>query len=123
MDQLIEGVLAVGAGLAPDDRPGRVVDALAVAPDGFAVALHVALLEIGREAVKMLVVRQHGMARRAEEIVVPDPDQAEQRRGCSRPAGAVRKCSSIAKAPSSNSSKRSKPTASAIGKPMADQSE
>ena len=29
VDQLVEGVLAVGAGLAPDDRAGLVVDPLA----------------------------------------------------------------------------------------------
>ena len=75
VDQLVERVLAVGAGLAPDDRPGGVVDRGPVAPHRLAVALHVGLLEIGRQAMEMLVVRQDGMALGAEEVAVPDAEQ------------------------------------------------
>ena len=44
VDQLVEGVLAVGARLAPDDRAGVVVDGLAREVDVLAVRLHVELL-------------------------------------------------------------------------------
>lgn len=43
MQELIEGVLAVGARFAPDNRTGAVTHALAVDVDRLAVALHVAL--------------------------------------------------------------------------------
>jgi hypothetical protein len=62
MDQLIERMLAVGPWFSPDDRPGRMIDLYAIAANGFAVAFHVGLLEVSREAMQMLVVGQHGVA-------------------------------------------------------------
>ena len=50
-----------------------------------AVALHRQLLEVGREALQVLVVRQHRDRLRAEEIVVPDASA-----GPSAPAGSAR---------------------------------
>ena len=58
VDQLVERVLPVGAGLAPDDRPRRARDLVAAARDALAVGLHVALLKVGGEAVHVLIVRQ-----------------------------------------------------------------
>ena len=72
MDQLVESVLSVGAGLAPDDGAGLVVDFLALLGNVFAVRFHVALLEVGGEAGKVLVVRQDGLGLGAVEVVVPD---------------------------------------------------
>jgi len=46
VQELIEGVLAVGAGCAPDDGARLVVDALATFGDGFTVGFHVSLLEV-----------------------------------------------------------------------------
>src|SRR6516162_6312734 len=40
MDQLIEGVLAIGAWLTPVDGAGLVVDLVPIARDVFAIALH-----------------------------------------------------------------------------------
>ncbi len=40
VDELIERVLAIGAGLAPIDRTGFIVDGGAIESDVFAVALH-----------------------------------------------------------------------------------
>ena len=51
MDQLIEGVLAVGSRLAPVDRSGVVVDVGPLERDMFAVTLHRQLLEIGWKAL------------------------------------------------------------------------
>ena len=45
-----------------------------------AVALHGELLEIGGEALEILLVGQHGHGLGAEEIVVPDGEQAHQHR-------------------------------------------
>ena len=46
----------------------------------FAVALHRQLLQVRGQALQVLVVGQHRERRRAEEVVVPDRQQAEQRR-------------------------------------------
>lgn len=80
VDQLIEGVLAVGTRLTPDDGAGLVVNRLAVAIHVLAVGLHVALLEVGREAVHVLIVRQDGFGLGTVEVVVPQTDQRQQHR-------------------------------------------
>src|SRR3990172_2438008 len=56
MDQLVEGVLAVGPRLAPGDGSGRVVDPGPVERHVLAVALHRGLLQIRREALQVLLV-------------------------------------------------------------------
>ncbi len=53
---------------------------MAVAIDALAVALHVELLQVGRQAVQILVVRQHRVRLGAEEVRVPDAEQAERDR-------------------------------------------
>ena len=50
-----------------------------------AVALHRQLLQIGREALQVLLVGQHRDRLRAEEVVVPDAEQAH-----AAPAGSAR---------------------------------
>ena len=72
VDELIKCMLAIGAGFAPDDWAGLVVNARAVAGDVLAVGLHVALLEIGGKTVHVLVVGQDGHRLGAEEVIVPD---------------------------------------------------
>ena len=80
MDELEEGVLAVGAGLAPNHRPGRRIGGRAVELDVLAVALHLQLLEIGGKAPEPLVVGDHAMGRVAEDVAVPDAEQPHQDR-------------------------------------------
>ncbi len=80
VDELVKGVLPVGARLTPDHRPGLVGDGVPVPVHIFAVALHVALLEISREAVHVLVVGQDCLRLGTKEIDVPDPDQGQQHR-------------------------------------------
>src|SRR6185312_11265550 len=58
VQQLVEAVLAVGPGLAPVDRAGVVVDVGAVEGHVLAVRLHRQLLQVGGEAVQVLVVGQ-----------------------------------------------------------------
>lgn len=43
VDELVEGMLSVGSGLAPDDGSGVVVDTSAIFSDVLPVGLHVAL--------------------------------------------------------------------------------
>ena len=57
MDELVEGVLSVGAWFSPDDGSSGVVHALTTARDVLAVALHVTLLEVGCKAVHVLQVK------------------------------------------------------------------
>src|SRR5712691_2490158 len=59
MNQLIEGMLAIGSRLTPVDGAGIVADSLAVQGDVLAVALHGQLLQIGWESLQVLLVRQH----------------------------------------------------------------
>ncbi|MNR07554.1 hypothetical protein D3C85_1236790 [compost metagenome] len=73
-------MLAVGARLTPDDGAGLVVHRLAVAIHLLAVGLHVALLEVGREAVHVLIVRQYGLGLGTIKVVVPEADQRQQHR-------------------------------------------
>ena len=56
------------------------LDLGAVQRDVLAVALHRQLLQIGRKALEILLVRQHGDRLGAEEVVVPDAEQAHQHR-------------------------------------------
>ena len=78
VNQLVEGVLAVGARLTPEDLAGLGGDGGAVPTHGLAVGFHGQLLQVGREAVQVLVVRQHGVGGDLEEVAVPHVEHAEQ---------------------------------------------
>jgi len=67
MDELVEGVLSVGAGLPPNDRSRGVEQRFARAADAFAVAFHIALLEVRREMFQILFVGQDGVRLRAKK--------------------------------------------------------
>mmetsp|Transcript_3253 Transcript_3253/g.8600 ORF Transcript_3253/g.8600 Transcript_3253/m.8600 type:complete len:231 (-) Transcript_3253:7-699(-) len=75
--QLVEGVLTVGARLAPNDRAGRCGHGRAVALYALAVRLHVALLEVGGEAVHVLVVRQDSVRLGAVKVPVPNAEHRQ----------------------------------------------
>ena len=72
MDQLVEGMLAVGPRLAPIDGAGIIGDFSAIEGHVFAIALHGQLLQIGRKALEILLVGQHRDGLGAEEVVVPN---------------------------------------------------
>src|SRR5579863_1826226 len=72
MEQLIKGVLSVGAGLAPKDLTRLRGDRGSVPANGLAIRLHRQLLEIGGETDKSLGVGEDDVALRGEEVVVPD---------------------------------------------------
>ncbi len=57
MNQLVKGMLAVGSRLAPVDGTGIVGDLGPIERDVLAVALHRQLLQIGGEALQVLLVR------------------------------------------------------------------
>ena len=80
VDELEEGVLAVGAGLAPHHRSGGVTDPAALPVAGLAVGLHVGLLQVGRQPPQVLIVGQHGPRRGAEKVPVPHAEHPHQHR-------------------------------------------
>src|SRR5688572_7455628 len=80
MNQLVERVLSVRARLAPHDGTGRHIDDVAVAIDALAVAFHIELLKKRWETAQILVVRQDGVAVRAQKIGVPDTKETKRDR-------------------------------------------
>lgn len=56
VDQLIKGVLAIGARFAPNDGTGGAGDGFVFLSYGLAITLHVLLLQIGGKAVHALVI-------------------------------------------------------------------
>ena len=77
MDELIERVLAVRAGLAPLDGTGSVSYSLAVLVDALAVRLHIHLLEISGEARKILIVRKDAVALCSVAVMVENTKKRE----------------------------------------------
>ena len=63
VDELEEGMLAVGAGLAPHHRPRLFLDRCPVAGDALAVRFHIELLEIGGKPRQPLIVGNDGPRR------------------------------------------------------------
>src|SRR4051794_11521798 len=88
MDQLVKRMLAIGSGLAPVNRVGIAEDLSSIKRNVFAVTLHCELLEISRESLQVLFVREDRYARCAEEVVVPNSQkphkdrQVALKRGC-----------------------------------------
>src|SRR5258708_26000914 len=80
VNELIEGVLAVGTGLTPVNGPRLIPGLSAVQRYVLAVALHRQLLEISREPLQVLIVRQHRNRFRAQKIVVPDREESHEDR-------------------------------------------
>ena len=81
MQELVERVLSVGAGLAPHDRAAVAHDRRAVEADRLAVGLHVELLQVRREPRQLLGVRQDRLGGRAEHVGVPDAEHGHDDRG------------------------------------------
>ncbi len=80
VDQLVKGMLAVNAGGTPDDRAGVVVHGFALQGNTLAVALHVALLQVGRQFAQVVVVGQDRVAAGIEKITVPDTQHGQDDR-------------------------------------------
>lgn len=78
VDELEEGVLGVGARLAEEDRTGGVLGRGTVRGDGLAVGLHRELLEVGREAVEVLVEGSDEVSLGVVEVGVPDAQETTE---------------------------------------------
>src|SRR6516165_8792517 len=73
-------MLAIGPRLTPINRPRAVIHRKTIDCYVLAVALHGELLEIGRKALEVLLIRQHSDGLSAKEVIVPDAEQAHQNR-------------------------------------------
>src|SRR2546427_11538543 len=80
MDQLVERVLPVCSRFSPVDGAGIVGDYFTVKCDVFSVALHRQLLQICRETLQILLVRQDRDSLCAEKVVVLNGEQAHENR-------------------------------------------
>ncbi len=78
VDELVEAVLSVGAGFAPVNGAGVVVDHSAVKGHVLAVRLHRELLQVGREPLQVLLVGHDADRLGAKEVHVPDGQQAHE---------------------------------------------
>src|SRR5215475_6754463 len=78
MEQLVERVLPIRSGLSPVDGAGLAVCFGSVEREMLAVALHRQLLQVRRELLQILAVRQDGDGFRAEKVVVPNREQGHQ---------------------------------------------
>ena len=80
VDELVEGVLAVGARLTPKDLASLGGHGAAVPAHGLAVGLHGELLEVGGETVQVLRIREDCVGISTQEVRVPDVEQAHDQR-------------------------------------------
>ena len=80
MNQLVEGMLAVGSRLAPVDRAGLIRNFGTVEGNMFAIAFHYQLLQIGGESFQVLLIRQNRDGLCTEEIIVPDAKKGHEHR-------------------------------------------
>ena len=67
-----------GSGRPPDHRPGGIVYRLPVPGNPFAVAFHICLFQVHRQAAQVVIVRQDRSGLGTEEIVVPDTQQGQK---------------------------------------------
>src|SRR5580704_9271519 len=74
VDELVIGVLAIGAVRSPDDWARLVIDPATVEIDVLPVALHVELLQVGAEPGQILIVGQDSDRLSTKKIVVPHAD-------------------------------------------------
>ena len=77
MNQLIKSMLSIGAGFSPNDGSGLVVDCFTISAYVFSITLHISLLEIGRESVHVLIIRENGFGFGSVEIVVPNAEHRQ----------------------------------------------
>src|SRR6267142_3367665 len=80
MDQLIERMLSVSAGLAPKDRTGVIGNLFSVKGYVLAVTLHRQLLEVRWEPFQILFVWQDRDRLRIKKVGVPNSKQTEENR-------------------------------------------
>jgi hypothetical protein len=77
MNQLIEGMLSIRPGFAPNHRAGLIVHFPPAPVNGLSIALHIPLLKVGWEAMQVLVIGQNGLCLGTKKVVVPNSDEGK----------------------------------------------
>ena len=72
MKQLEKRMLAIGAGLTPENGSSIVIHWFTVEAGGLAVALHIQLLKVGGQQQQALAIGYNCRGLQLEEIAVPD---------------------------------------------------
>src|ERR1700730_18055302 len=80
VDELVERMLPVGSGFAPEDGSRLIIDCSPVQRHMLAVRLHRELLQISWKPLEILIVGEDADGLRTEKIVVPDSEQTHQDR-------------------------------------------
>jgi hypothetical protein len=75
MQQLEKRMLAIGAGLTPENGSSIVIHRFTVEAGGFAIALHIQLLKVGGQQQQALAIGYNRRGLQLEEIAVPDAQQ------------------------------------------------
>src|SRR5690606_33359762 len=73
VNKLIKSMLSVCSWLSPDNWPCLIINTLAITINVLTIAFHISLLEICREAMHVLVIRQNSLSFRIKEIIIPYP--------------------------------------------------
>ena len=84
VQQLHEGMLCMAARCAKDHAPGVPGHRLAVEVHALAQRFHLELLQIGRQLPQRPGVGQYRLRLRAQEVAVPDAEQAHEQRQIDR---------------------------------------
>ena len=64
----------------PEDRSCLIVDRLSALIHMFTITFHIALLEVGRKTMEVLIIGQDCFCMPAKEIIIPYSDQAKDDR-------------------------------------------
>src|ERR1700737_5242936 len=80
VDELVERMLPVGSGFAPEDGSRLIIDRSPVQRHMLAVRLHRELLQISWKPLEILIVGEDANGLRAAKIIVPDSEQTHQDR-------------------------------------------
>ena len=80
VQHLEKSMLPIGAGLAPDHRCSGGGELHSILVDAFAIALHLQLLQIGRQAAQAVAVWGNAAAGKLAEIAIPDVQQSQAHR-------------------------------------------
>ncbi len=80
MNELVKSMLSVRSWFTPDNRPGLIIYCVAVTINRFSIALHIALLEIGGKAIKVLIIGENRLRCRSIKIVIPNSEQRKNHR-------------------------------------------
>ena len=80
MNQLKKGVLGIGAWLSPNQISSLIVNRIAFAVNTFPIALHNALLQVGRQTVEVLGVGDNRFTFCSVKVIVPQGEQCQHHR-------------------------------------------